>query len=76
MFSRNGNRFFPPKFFTKNWPNSQLDGELFIGRGRFSETLSAVKKHSPIDDEWKKVNYLVFDCPGLKKPFKTRIKAL
>ncbi len=36
MFSRNGNRFFPPKFFTQNWPNSQLDGELFIGRGRFS----------------------------------------
>lgn len=26
MFSRNGNRFFPPKFFTRNWPNSQLDG--------------------------------------------------
>ena len=36
MFSRNANRFYPPKFFTKNWPNSQLDGELFIGRGRFS----------------------------------------
>lgn len=49
MFSRNANRFYPPKFFTKNWPNSQLDGELFIGRGRFSETLSAVKKNSPID---------------------------
>lgn len=26
MYSRNGNRFFPPKFFTRNWPNSQLDG--------------------------------------------------
>ena len=26
MYSRNGNRFFFPKFFTKNWPNSQLDG--------------------------------------------------
>lgn len=36
MYSRNGNRFYFPKFFTKNWPNSQLDGELFIGRGKFS----------------------------------------
>lgn len=36
MYSRNGNRFFFPKFFTRNWPNSQLDGELFIGRGKFS----------------------------------------
>jgi DNA ligase-1 len=26
MYSRNGNRFFPPKFFTKNWPKSQMMG--------------------------------------------------
>jgi DNA ligase 1 len=38
--------------------------------------LSAVKKGSPIDEEWRKVRYLVFDCPGLKKPFKQRIKAM
>eukprot|EP00919_Chromeraceae_sp_WS-2016_P011614 GHVR01027120.1.p1 GENE.GHVR01027120.1~~GHVR01027120.1.p1 ORF type:complete len:130 (+),score=9.18 GHVR01027120.1:1600-1989(+) len=49
MYSRNANRFFFPPFFTKNWPKSQLDGELFIGRGEFSKTLSAVKKHVPID---------------------------
>lgn len=50
MFSRNANRFYPPKFFVENWPNSPLDGELFIGRGKFSKTLSAVKKNIPIDD--------------------------
>ena len=70
MYSRNGNRFFFPKFFTRGWPNSQLDGELFIGRGKFSQTLSAVKKNSPVDEQWMEVRYLVFDCPGLKKPFK------
>lgn len=26
MFSRNGNKFYFPSFFTRNWPNSQLDG--------------------------------------------------
>lgn len=76
MYSRNGNRFYFPKFFTKNWPKSQLDGELFIGRGKFSQTLSAVKKSVPINSEWENVRYLVFDCPGLKKPFKDRIKAM
>jgi DNA ligase-1 len=70
MFSRNKNKFYSPKWFTKNWPKSQLDGELFIGRNRFSETLSAIKKTNPIDSEWEKVVYLVFDAPGLKKPFK------
>ena len=48
MYSRNGNKFNFPKFFTKNWPNSQLDGELFAGRGKFAGTLSAVKKTVPI----------------------------
>eukprot|EP00828_Plagiopyla_frontata_P043955 TRINITY_DN7024_c0_g1_i6.p1 TRINITY_DN7024_c0_g1~~TRINITY_DN7024_c0_g1_i6.p1 ORF type:complete len:362 (+),score=64.24 TRINITY_DN7024_c0_g1_i6:161-1246(+) len=28
MFSRNGNQFFCPKWFTRGWPKSQLDGEL------------------------------------------------
>jgi DNA ligase-1 len=52
MYSRNGNRFYPPKWFVQNWPKSQLDGELFIGRGQFSKTISAVKKNNPIDSEW------------------------
>ena len=73
MYSRNGNRFFFPKFFTRGWPKSQLDGELFIDRGQFSKTLSAVRKNVPIDSEWKNVKYLVFDCPGVKKPFKERL---
>lgn len=76
MYSRNGNRFFPPKWFTKNWPKSQLDGELFIGRGQFSKTISAVKKNNPIDSEWENVRYLVFDAPALKQKFKKRIETI
>lgn len=49
MYSRNGNRFNFPKFFTRGWPKSQMDGELFIDRGKFSQTLSAVRKNVPID---------------------------
>ena len=52
MYSRNANRFFFPKFFTKGWPKSQMDGELFIGRGKFSETLSAVRKSVPVNEQW------------------------
>jgi DNA ligase-1 len=35
MYSRQGNQFFPPKWFVKGWPKSQMDGELFIGRDMF-----------------------------------------
>jgi DNA ligase-1 len=50
MFSRNAKHFYFPKFFTKGWPKSQMDGELYIGRGRFSETVSAVRKNKPVDE--------------------------
>ena len=76
MFSRNGNKFQFPQFFTRNWPNSQLDGELFIGRGQFSQTISTVRKSIPVDSEWRSLRYLAFDAPGLQEPFTKRIKVL
>ena len=35
MYSRNGNLIYFPKFFVENWPKSQLDGELWLGRDLF-----------------------------------------
>jgi DNA ligase-1 len=32
LYSRNKNIYSAPKFFTEGWPNSPLDGELFLGR--------------------------------------------
>ena len=50
-----------------------MDGELFIDRGQFSKTISAIKKNVPIDSEWQNVKYLVFDAPALKMTFKKRL---
>lgn len=35
-----------------------------------------MKKNVPVASEWEKVKYLVFDAPGLKEPFKSRILVL
>ena len=40
-----------------------LDGELWMGRGMFSNVVSAVRKKVPIDKEWENVKYHVFDIP-------------
>ena len=40
-----------------------LDGELIIGRGRFNDTISVVRKQVPVDSEWRKISYYVFDAP-------------
>jgi DNA ligase-1 len=42
MVSRSGNPFHVPKWFTRNFPSTSLDGELWIGRQQFSELVSIV----------------------------------
>lgn len=43
MFTRNGNPFYPPAFFTEGLPKDVvLDGELFLERGEFQKAMSIV----------------------------------
>lgn len=73
LISRLGNRFYAPKWFTQGWPTTPMDGELWMGRGMFNLTVSCVKKQTPVDAEWKKIRYLVFDLPSLGKGFESRL---
>jgi DNA ligase-1 len=77
FWSRNGNEFHAPAWFTACLPRDEdLDGELFVGRKRFNETISVVRKDVPVDAEWKKVTFMVFDLPGHPGPFEARHAAL
>jgi len=61
LLSRNGNKFFAPEWFTAQLPKGVfLDGELFMGRGQFQKTVSAVRKKTAVDLEWSGVRYCVF----------------
>jgi DNA ligase-1 len=74
LASRNGNQFFAPEWFTSQLPGGiALDGELFIGRGRFQATVSVVKKKSPVDSEWNQIRYCVFDAPQAAGGFEDRL---
>ncbi|MDH5587209.1 MAG: hypothetical protein OEZ05_11315, partial [Nitrospirota bacterium] len=44
LISRGGQVFAAPDWFTKSFPSIPLDGELWIGRGRYEETASVVRK--------------------------------
>jgi len=71
LYSRNKNIFAAPKFFTEKFPkNCILDGELFLKRKEFSETISIVKKKTG-HDGWKVIKFVVFDGPCLKGDFET-----
>ncbi len=40
LISRGGHLFTTPTWFTKDFPAIPLDGELWMGRGRYEETSS------------------------------------
>lgn len=67
FYSRQGNEFIAPAWFTKDLPREPLDGELWCGRGLFQKTLSIIKKTKDPEryaQDWKYVTYLVFDAPS------------
>lgn len=76
FYSRLGNPFYAPRWFTKDLPTDMhLDGELFGGRKKFQSTISIVK--TPECENWKKIKYCVFDAPNLEKqPFEDRLSAI
>jgi DNA ligase-1 len=76
FYSRLGNKFLAPAFFTKDLPKTPLDGELWCGRGLFSKVMSIVKKTKNLEkfnDDWKHITYLVFDAPDHKGTFEERM---
>ena len=76
LLSRQGNRFYAPVWFTKNFPKQALDGELWMARNHFQQTVSAVRKHQPIDQEWQKISYQLFELPNAKGTFQQRVEAM
>ncbi len=63
LWSRYGQPISAPDWFLDGLPKCFLDGELYAGRGNFQLVVSAVKKHVPVDSEWQRIEYVVFDAP-------------
>lgn len=67
LLTRLGNEIHAPQWFLDELlvdfcaDQHVLDGELWIDRGKFQETVSVVKKFVPNDEEWKKIKFMVFD---------------
>ncbi|HWI10393.1 MAG TPA: DNA ligase, partial [Burkholderiaceae bacterium] len=76
---RSGRVVPAPAWFTAQLPRVPLDGELWLGRGRFDEVSGIVRKAVPVDAEWRRLRYMVFELPGAPGSFAeraTRIEAI
>ncbi len=76
LLSRGGHRFSVPDWFVAGFPDTPLDGELWLGRGRFEELSAAVRRYRPDEDEWRAIRFMVFDLPASELPFEARLTAL
>lgn len=61
-----------PSWFTAGLPSVALDGELWLGRGRFEALTAIVRDRQPDDAGWRQVRYGVFELPGAPGPFTER----
>lgn len=77
LWSRNGNRFHAPEWFRAAMPLFPLDGELYLGRGQFEDTVSIVRSHNA-GDRWETIRFYAFDLyptePRHDLPFEQRVE--
>lgn len=69
---RSGLPIAAPDWFTVALPPTALDGELWLGRGRFDELSGIVRRQVAVDADWRSVRYMIFDLPGDPNAFAER----
>ncbi len=72
FISRQGKIISAPKWFSKNFPNQVLDGELWIERNSFELVSSIVRQQVANDADWQKIHFMIFDLPKSAAVFEQR----
>ncbi|NBV06251.1 MAG: DNA ligase [Proteobacteria bacterium] len=76
FISRQGNIIKAPKWFTKNFPKQVLDGELWIGRGKFELVAKIIRQETPDEKAWQDVRFMIFDLPKSSEIFSKRYEIM
>ena len=72
LWTRSGHRIDAPASFTHGWPAQSMDGELWLGRGRFQDISDLVRALQRDDRAWQAVRFMAFDLPGDNSHFAKR----
>jgi DNA ligase-1 len=73
LVSRNRNPIDAPAIFLTGLPSIALDGELWLGRGKFQQTISALKSTTQDAITWHFMKFMVFDAPLAAGSFAVRL---
>ena len=75
LISRGGTIFKAPGWFVRDFPDMVLDGELWIAREKYQQTVSIVRKQK-LNTGWEQVKFMVFDLPDQSGDFTARVDAM
>ena len=72
LVTRNGNTIHAPDWFIDPLPNYPLEGELWAGRGNFHLVQQTVLDKLPINEAWRKIDFMLFDMPSAAGDYQKR----
>lgn len=75
LLSRKGRPFAAPAWFTRDFPPFEMDGELWIGRGRFEDVASITSRRQP-HSGWRDISYNIFEVPNASGGLDARLARL
>jgi DNA ligase-1 len=73
---RSGLPIDAPRGFIERLPPVPLDGELWLGRGRFEALSAIVRRRQPDAASWLALRYMVFELPGSPGDFASRAQRI
>ncbi|WP_198304834.1 DNA ligase [Arcobacter vandammei] len=73
--TKNGNKIYAPAWFTVNFPNFELDGELWTKYEDFENIQSIVLSQNK-SENWENITYNIFEVPKQNGNFLERLKVL
>ena len=76
LLTREGTVVQVPAWFTRNWPATPMDGELWAGYGQFARASTIVRTANANDPAWHAISYHVFDLPAQPGDFDARVPAI
>jgi DNA ligase-1 len=65
LLSRSGKVIHAPKWFIKDYPTFEIDGELWTKRDDF-DTISSIVRDKIPSNEWKNIKHYIFEVPNAK----------
>nr|WP_315475615.1 DNA ligase [uncultured Undibacterium sp.] len=76
LYFRSGRLIGAPAWFTERFPAHPMDGELWIGRAQFERLSGAVRRQQANDEEWRQIQYCLFEYPLASGDFRQRLQDL